>query len=118
MRESSSKLKQYFMELQQIQEMHMADFDNDADLGKMIFERDRAFSNLKNAISQASRAALKEFSHEASSITDKDKIFMATLREYKENLFKTMHHHAKGKHLLRAYRGCPSKSMRFMNLKG
>lgn len=118
-------IKQYFLELQTIQDIQISAFDivnslnGDAapDLDAMIFERNRAFENLRSAISLVSSSVLNRFKRDADSIIHKDKLFMIKLEDKKNELLKKINQSAKGKHLLKGYLTVSAKSLRFMNNK-
>lgn len=121
-------IKKYFMELNIVQDMQIAAFElgnnihsNDIissfDLEIMIFERNRAFENLRNAISLVSRSVLNSFKEDAETIINKDKIFMTKLEDRKNELLRKINHSAKGKQLLKGYRINSEKTLRFMNNK-
>ncbi|MBF0230547.1 MAG: hypothetical protein HQK63_13340 [Desulfamplus sp.] len=137
-----SELKRYFMEFKAIQDMQIAIFElinnnsnnnisynnnirsigsnsniDDLDLDKMLFERNRAFENLRSAISLVSQSVLKRFKNDADDIIYKDTLFMKKLEEQKNEILKKINQSAKGKQLLKGYITAPKKSLRFMNNK-
>lgn len=114
---ADNDLQKYFMEFKIIQDIQMAEFDHDPDLEKMIFERNRAFQNLRSAISLVPAKVLKRFQHDADAIMDRDKIIMMKLEKLKSALLKQINQSAKGKQLLKGYRGNLSQSLRFMNTR-
>lgn len=121
---NDNDIKQYFLELQTIQDIQISAFDianslnDDApDLDAMIFERNRAFENLRSGISLVSSSVLNRFKKDADSIIHKDKLFMTKLEDKKNELLKKINQSAKGKHLLKGYLIVPAKSLRFMNNK-
>ena len=121
---NDNDIKQYFLELQTIQDIQISAFDianslnDDApDLDAMIFERNRAFENLRSGISLVSSSVLNRFKKDVDSIIHKDKLFMTKLEDKKKELLKKINQSAKGKHLLKGYLTVPAKSLRFMNNK-
>ncbi|MBF0377366.1 MAG: hypothetical protein HQK72_07765 [Desulfamplus sp.] len=136
------ELKRYFMEFKAIQDIQIATFDiihngsndkisynqnirsissnsniSELDLDKMLFERNRAFENLRSAISLVSQSVLKRFKNDADDIIYKDTLFMKKLEEQKNEILKKINQSAKGKQLLKGYMIAPKKSLRFMNNK-
>ncbi|MBF0572370.1 MAG: hypothetical protein HQK69_01220 [Desulfamplus sp.] len=137
-----SELKRYFMEFKAIQDTQIATFEvinnnsnnknvyndniraigsnsniDELDLDRMLFERNRAFENLRSAISLVSQSVLKGFKNEADDIIYKDTLFMKKLEEQKNEILKKINQSAKGKQLLKGYITAPKKSLRFMNNK-
>lgn len=116
---NDKQLQQYFMEFQKIQDIHMGSYAHEnSDLETMIFERKRAFENLRNAISMVSASVLKTFKQNSDAILEQDRIFMAKLEESKKELLKKIHQRAKGRRVLKGYCTKSTQSLRFMNTKG
>ncbi|MBF0303378.1 MAG: hypothetical protein HQK73_10075 [Desulfamplus sp.] len=123
---NESELKQYVVEFQKMQDKQIEDFNrlNTAakigdytDLDMAIFERSRTFENLRNALSLASPSVLTSLKEDVDNILNKDRLFMATLENYKNELSKKINQSVKGKHLLKGYSTGTTKSLRFMNNK-
>ncbi|MBF0211027.1 MAG: hypothetical protein HQK68_09100 [Desulfamplus sp.] len=119
---NSNLLQQCFVDFVKIQDIQIDMFNNlDSknypDLDTIIFERNRAFENLRSAISLASPSDLNRFKQDADMIINKDKIFMQTLEEQKDELLKKINRGAKGKQLLKGYNVGTSNSLRFMSNK-
>ncbi len=131
-------LKEYFMEFKRVQDMQIeilknynsfnngsiinstkktVAYNSDLDLDTMIFERNRAFQNLRNAISLAPTSTLEIFKNEVANIIHKDEMVMKMLEDYKAELSKKIKQSAKGRQLLKIYTTIPTKSLRFMNNK-
>jgi len=115
---NGNDIKHYLVEFKIIQDMHMTGFNDNPDLEKMIFERKRAFENLRNAISIVPSSILTTFKQEADAIIHKDSIFITKLEEHKQELLKKINRSAKGKQLLKGYRANRAQSLRFMNTRG
>ncbi len=123
---TESKLKQYFIEFEEIQDSQIEYFNKLSpadstkvypDLDNAVFERNRAFENLRNALSLAPQSVLTSFKEEVDNILNKDKIFMAMLEQYKGGLSKKISQSLKGRQLLKGYSTGSTKSLRFMNNK-
>lgn len=119
---ADASLKQYFIEFKQIQDMQIKAFDlntePESNLDTIIFERNRAFANLRNAISLAPASALSQFKQDVDKILDNDIIFMRKLEDIKKTILKKISHNSKGKQLLKGYKGNSNPGLRFMNTKG
>ncbi|MGD9732224.1 MAG: hypothetical protein AB7U45_08580 [Desulfamplus sp.] len=128
-------LKDYFVEFEKVQDRQITVLENqkhinsngninsnrnsnkDIDLDSMIFERNRAFENLRNALSLVPASVLNNFKQYADAIINRDRFFMANLENYKNELSKKINQSVKGKHLLKGYSTGTTKSLRFMNNK-
>jgi len=115
------ELGKYFTELQKIQDLHMEVITADPfvpDTDQMIFERNRAFENLRNEISATPLEVVQSFQDEAVKIMEKDDQFREKLEERRLELMKTLRRNARGKEMLRGYRGSTHQSLRVMNTTG
>lgn len=118
---ADAALEQYFMEFKQIQDMQIKAFDlntePESNLDTIIFERNRAFANLRNAISLVPASVLSQFKQDVDTILDNDMILMRKLEDVKKNLLKRISHNSKGKQLLKGYKGNSNPGLRFMNTR-
>lgn len=116
-----NNLKNYFTEIQTIQKRHLAALNaeiSEQDVQKMLFERKRAFENLRNAISLTSVSVRNNFKEEVDKIIEKNKLLTLTLEKHKQELSAMLNHNAKGKRVLKGYQPGTSRAYRFMHTTG
>ncbi|SLM29207.1 conserved hypothetical protein [Desulfamplus magnetovallimortis] len=120
----ANSMKQYIKEMKDIQERHIAILGDPAlinvplDMNTMLFERKRAFENLRNSISMTPASSRNPFRNDINNILEKNEQLTLIIDKKKQELSAMLSRNAKGKKVLNGYRHGNPKASRFMNTSG
>jgi hypothetical protein len=114
------KMETVFIRYKKLQESHIQALGEDqTDTKRLLFERDRAFEDLRNYLSAIPGVSMSDAcKRQVSDILEKDKILADKIRMRQHELSKAITNGKKGKKALKGYQGLSNRSSRFMKITG
>ncbi len=103
-----------------LQDSHIQALGKDqTDTKKLLFERKRAFEDLRNFLSAIPGISMSgACKKQVSEILEKDKILAEKIKIRQHELSRAITNGQKGKKALKGYQGLPDQSSRFMKTTG
>ena len=103
-----------------LQEKHFKALEKDKlDTESLLFERDRAFEDLRNHLSAIPGISMPETcKQQVSDILEKDKMLTDKIKHRQHELSKAITNGQKGKKALKGYQGLSNRSSRVMKITG
>ena len=120
MAETIEKIETIFDRFKTLQESHIQSLEKDEpDTKRLLFERERAFENLRNDLSAIPGVSLSEScKRQVSEILKKDQMLAEKIKIRQHELSKSINNGQKGKKALKGYQGLSDRSSRFMGITG
>ncbi|MBI9087704.1 MAG: hypothetical protein JEZ12_00645 [Desulfobacterium sp.] len=114
------KIETVFDRYKTLQEKHIQALGEDqTDTARLLFERNRAFEDLKNCLSAIPGVSMSDAcKRRMSEILEKDKILADTIKMRQHELSRVITNSQKGKKALKGYQGLPNRNPRFMRTTG
>ena len=118
--ETREQIETVFNRFKTLQESHIKALgDENTDMERLIFERDRAFEDLRSSLSAIPGIGISEAcKRQVSNILKMDKLLAEKIVMRKNQLSKSITSSKEGKKALKGYQGLPNTSLRFMKTTG
>jgi len=118
--EPLEKIESVLNRYKTLQDRHIQALGEDqTDTERLLFERDRAFEDLRSCLSAIPGVSMSDTcKRQVSEILEKDKILADKIKMRQHQLSRAITNGKKGKKALKGYQSLPERSSRFMKITG